>query len=108
MTSPSSLGCVATAQSAFDMRNANDCLSTLQSLLQAYTNLVSGNHRVTVRFGERWSEYNKGNVNGLLTLYQTLYTACPHAASAGLPSLQAGSRVKRGRPVSGFNAFPRL
>lgn len=108
MVGVANTNCVPTQQASFDLQSAASCYDTLQGILQAYTNLLAGNTRVVLRFGERWSEYQRGNADGLKQLYMTLYTQCPAAAQAGLPNLAAGSRVRRGPPAQGIQFFPRL
>ena len=98
----------ATAQHAFDMRNSTDCAAILGDLFQAYANVVGGSQRVTVRFGERWTEYGKGNAPALVALYMTLYRQCPAASIKGLPDLNPNKKVLRGPPATGFSVYPRL
>lgn len=107
MPRPSAL-CPPSQQTSFDMRNVADCRQMLGELYQAYVNLLSGHSRIVVRFNERWSEYQKSNTTELLTLYTTMYSQCPAAATSGLPNLNPGNRSKRGSPARSFLGFPRL
>lgn len=108
MVAPSNQGCVPNTQTRFDCRDVSDCAATLQNLLQAYTNLVSGTQLIVVRFGERWTHYGRGNAPAMLQLYQMLYRSCPHAARLGLPDLAPGRRFRRGPPATSIQTFPRL
>lgn len=108
MAGPVSCPTPANDVTKFDMRNANDCLSFCRSLLQAYANTVSGNQRVEVRFGERWTVWNKANVAGLLNLYMSSYAQCPAAIQNGLPNLNPANRVRRGPPAGTVNFFPHM
>lgn len=85
-----------------------DCVTLLRELHNAYNRVMSGNQRVTVRFGERWTEYQKSNVGDLLAYYQTMYSQCPGAQAAGLPNLNPGLQARRGPPVRGLSVFGRL
>jgi hypothetical protein len=100
--------CPPTKQTSFDVNSATSCVAMCQQLFQAYVNQMSGTQRIVVRFGERWTEYNRANGADLLVLYMTLYTQCPAAAAAGLPNLNPNMSVKRGAPARGFQTFPRL
>jgi hypothetical protein len=93
--------CPPTNQTKFDMQGTASCVQTLTQLYQAYINTVSGTQRVVVRFGERWTEYNRASAPNLLVLYQTIYAQCPNAAASGLPDLNPSLRVKRGAPARG-------
>lgn len=92
----------------YDLDHNNECVSTLKGLLQAYTDVVTGNQTVEVRFNDRWTTYTKANVAALSELYRLLYTGCRGAEQAGLPSLNPGERSRRGAPTRGYWNFPRL
>ena len=92
----------------FNINNNADCVTLLQGLLQAYTNLIAGSTRVEIRFGDRTSIFNHGNATQLQALYNTIYAQCPGAQASGLPSLNPGLRARRGPPVTGVQFFPRL
>lgn len=96
------------AQTQFDMRNANDCVTMLRMLWQAYTACITGNQRILVRFNERWSEYQKANANEIREHYMLVYAQCPYAKDAGLPDLNPGAAVRRGAPSHSRRFFPRM
>jgi hypothetical protein len=100
--------CPPTAQTQFDVRNPASCVQLCSLLLQAYYNVIAGQGRVTVRFQERWTEYQKGNVKELREQYMVLYTQCPAAKAAGLPNINPMNAVRRGAPARGLQIFPRL
>ena len=91
--------CPPTTQTKFDVSSAVGCVAMLQQLFQAYVAVSTGTQRVVVRFGERWTEYNRPDAAKLLTLYQSIYVNCPAAAAAGMPDLNPNLRVKRGSPA---------
>jgi hypothetical protein len=100
--------CPTNTPTRLDLRNTSSCVEALQSMAQAYYTILTGNQRVMVRFQERWTEYQKGNVKELVNAYTTLYNQCPGAAAAGLPNLNPGLASRRGAPARGLNIFPRL
>jgi hypothetical protein len=97
---------VSRAPTPFNVRT--DCVGLLSSLLEAYYKILSGSQRITVRYGERWVEYQKANVEELRTQYQVLYNQCPNAAASGLPNLNPALQSRRGPPQRGFSTFGRL
>jgi len=98
----------ATTQTQFDVRNTTSCVDMVSYIFQAYVNATVGDKTVVVRFGERWTEYGKPNIEALQRLYMMLYTQCPAAAAAGLPNLNPANAVRRGAPARAFFNFPRL
>lgn len=84
------------------------CAEAASAIYQAYLVAISGNQRISVRFNERWTEYNKANADHLLQQYNTLYNQCPQAKLAGLPNLNPGLKARRGPPLRGFSIFGRM
>ena len=96
------------SQTVIDVRSPTSCIDTLNQVLNAYYSVISGSQRVTVRFNERWAEYQKGNAEELRQLYMQLYAQCPNAAASGLPNLNPNLRARRGPPARGLTFFGRL
>jgi len=97
--------CPPKGQTQFDIRKAVDCVAVLRELHDAYVQLITGNKPIELRFNERWTTYNKGNQEALLTLYMTYWNQCPRAAQAGLPDLNPNKAVRRGSPANNVNMF---
>ncbi len=75
------------------------CSVQLQSLYQAYFQLVSGAQSVRVQSSDfRSVEYTAGNIEALRALYNQLWDQC--GAGSGLPRLVINS-VQRGGPARG-------
>jgi hypothetical protein len=99
---------VPVSPTQYDLRQTTNCIDILRSLMSAYYAALTGNQRVIVRFAERWTEYQRVNVEELRMQYQILYNQCPAAKSAGLPNLNPALQARRGAPTRGFSHFGRL
>jgi hypothetical protein len=91
--------CPPTTETRFDINSETSCVGMLTKLFQAYVNSATSTQRVVVRFGDRWTEYNRGSQDKLLNLYMVLWNQCPAGALAGLPDLNPNKAVRRGRPA---------
>lgn len=100
--------CNPPRQTSFDIRRGSTCVDICTQLLQAYFNVIGGNQRTTVRFNERWVEYNKGNAEQLRDTYMMMFAQCANARQAGLPDLNPAKIVRRGPAARGGFPFPRL
>lgn len=83
----------------------------LAGLYNVYLALVSGQTRVRVRIGDRWTDYARGNIAELRTLYTTSYNQCAAAGAdlSGLPDLAPGMAVRRGPAYRGVRGpWPHL
>lgn len=98
---------MSTAQRALDINDKSTCVDILKALHNQYLNVITGNVRVVVRFHERWSEYQRADVEQIRLAYQTIYSQCPTAAREGLPDLSPGARARRGGPARNLQIFPR-
>ncbi len=77
----------------------SDCYSQCVALYEAITALRSGRHKVQIRHGEYWVEYNRptpSDIAALVGQYRELRQGCPKALST-LPSLAVGAQAVRGR-----------
>lgn len=79
----------------FDMETG--CRALLVQLHNAYFSLLAGGTRVKVRHMDRWVEYEPGKAVALAQLINQIHAQCDD--TDGLPSLQPGRRVKRGKPT---------
>lgn len=93
--------CPPPAASEFDLAQCGECRTLLMQLFQAYTQAMTGNQRIRVRVGDRWTDYSRANVPELLTLYRTLFTQCAEGGvdMNGIPDLNPGNRARRGPAV---------
>ena len=89
---------------SFDLSACGSCRALLSNLFQAYTQALTGNQRIRVRVGDRWTDYSRANVPELLATYRMLFTECVASGvdMSGLPSLNPGNRARRGAAVFQF------
>ena len=95
----------------FDLSSATSCRAVLVGLYNVYLALVSGQTRVRVRILDRWTDYARGSIPELRTLYTNNYNQCAAAGAdlAGLPDLSPGNAVRRGPAHRGIRGpWPHL